>query len=259
MSNIGGRLFTPPNAKKTAKRIVQFFKAAPQISQVNEYNQALADLRENLINAKTPEDLVTTTYQMIDLQKKVRTYLANKKAELQINISAEVENEILQLLERQENANIKILFTYTDMAAKSISETAEKIAIDEMYSSLNDDKQIGAKQFIDSLKALQGVASQMMIKYEEFAERLREAKDTDEIDLIEERIDKLQRFLTDEFRNLVSIPNDQETRQAAITVVYKNPSLYNVLMAFRPQEVLANNLLRARAEAYSGAPLSPSP
>ncbi|WP_133137010.1 hypothetical protein [Legionella rowbothamii] len=240
--------FFHPDVSVSAKELIKFLKAKPQISDINEFSQKLELLREKLTHAETTDEIVSITYQMIELQKNVRAYLETKKSELAITVNADVEKKILELLELKENASIRILFTYTDMAAKNISAAAEKIALENMYASLNDEKRIEAIKFIDSLNSLQDITQQMTIKYKEFAELLKNAETMDEIDFIEGRIDSLHSSLRREFLKLVSIPKDQETQRVVFKVVNESPRLQGILMAFSPQEILAENIMDAKIE-----------
>ncbi|MDR3504264.1 MAG: hypothetical protein P4L79_16985 [Legionella sp.] len=255
MGNIISTFFTNSPVKQTAVTLIQFLKAEPQISEINAFSHRLEVLRKDLTHAKTTDAIVSITHQMIDLQRQVRSYLETKKAELQITVDAEVENKLSQLLGLQDNASIKILFAYTDMAAKSINEAAEQIVIEEMYSSLSEEKRVDAKKFINSLNALQNVAQQMIIKYKEFAVLLESAGDMEEIYFIEQRIEALNSSLVKEFPKLVDIPKDQETLRAVLSTVNQNQSLRDILMAFKPQDVLSNDILNARAEATSNPTL----
>lgn len=247
-NNPSATFFTTSLAKQTAIELIQFLKAEPQINEIKAFSEKLELLRGDLTRAKTTDAIVSITYQMIDLQKNVRAYLEAKKTELQITVDEAVEAKLSKLLSLQENASIQILFAYTDMAAKSISEAAEQIVIEGMYSSLTSEKRAEAKRFIDSLQSLQEFAQQMTIKYNELADLLKNAGDMDEINSIEKHIDAIHRSLGREFPKLVYIPQDQETLRAVSNVVNQNQSLRDIIMAFKPQDVLSNNILSAKTE-----------
>ncbi|USQ14260.1 hypothetical protein J2N86_02695 [Legionella lytica] len=249
----GSKFFNADNAKEKVQRLIRFLKAEPQISEINTFSQKLEQLRENLAHAKTTDRIVAITYQMIGLQKEIRSYLETQKADLQIIVDPRVERKLLQLLERQENAGIRILFAYTDMATKSISEAVEQVAMEDMYSSLSEENKTEAQRFIHSLSSLQPFAQQMNTKYKEFAEILDQVDSMDEIDAIEQHIDSLNSIFVKELPKLIYIPRDQETFRAVMEVVKKNPNLSDILLAFKPQKVLFNNIMDAKTEVILNA------
>lgn len=257
-NNMGSSFFSTPSVTEAALRLIQFFKAEPQINEINVFNQKLEGFQEQLTKAQTSEAIISIAHQMIELQRQIRTYCETKKAELGILANAEVDYMLLELGEREENANIKILFAYTDIATQNLNDARLPLAINEMYASLPEEKRIEAKKFINSLIALQGAAQLMTTIYKDLENSLTNAQSMEEINEIDERVDTLHRSLAIEIPTLIDIPQDPQTLSAVMEVVNDNQSLLDILMAFRPQAALSNNIMHARAEVISNSPSSAS-
>ena len=195
----------------------------------------------------------------------VRAAMSEGRVPYQIYLQAtnEMDKDIFDAIEElikndSELTIIKKSLHFSSFLENDIIAAKERLSLQSLYSKLSDEDRPVAEKFIQSLKALQTMASALLSDKERFKERLNHAESFHEVAEIEAEIeDHSQRGLA-AYEALVPFPDKESVAGALIEFLEKNAHITEVMDPFNFHESLMDDIMASRAKIGKDSSIGPT-
>ena len=214
-----------------------------KIEEGRKYHLEVQQLRQGFDDIKSAEDYSRLVDQTIDLQNKISRFLEPIKSLEEAN-ALDLEKAL------QRNSSLSFfpeLMHFNETAKQNILTAKERLNLNELASSLPEEKKRKAIAFINEVKGLKNTADLINLQVNQLKEQIRHAPE-EQLNLLDYSISKISNSLHAVIEGL-SYPEDEEIARAINKYLDQTPHIKGILLAFNFEERLENELLRARAAA----------
>ncbi len=157
-----------------------------------------------------------------------------------------------------ELTKIKNALHFNSFLANDIIAAKERLSMQSLYSKVSDRGREIADAFIQSIKGLQTIKSELLSDGEDFKVRLEKITSSEELDSIETEIEQYNQRMLVAYDALVPFPQDEIVAGALIEFLEENPHIAEIMETFNFHESLMDDILAARAKTDHHSSTGPS-